>query len=443
MSSPNEQQSAAPRSSSFGRSLAVYLDPRMIVILLLGFSSGLPFALSFTTLSVWFAEVGVRKADIGLFVLVQSPYIWKFLWAPLLDRVPIPLLTRRLGQRRSWALLAQTGLLGTIVWLGSLDPSRELGLMAWAAIAVTFMAATQDVVIDAYRIEILRDDEQGAGSAMTQYGYRFGMLASGAGALYLSDHLPWSKVYAVEAALLVVGMLTVLFAREPASRRAGASASGGGSLVKEIVIDPFADFLRRPWWAVILAFVVLYRFPDVFLSVMANVFYKDLGFSNSAIASVSKIFGTGATLVGVFLGGMLVHRMGLLKSLFLCGVVQMLSNLMYITMAQRGQDVPTFAATIAVENISGGMTSVAFIAYLSSLCSPGFAGSQYALLSALGLFTRNTLSAASGWLAETVGWTWFFIDSALVAIPGMLLLGFFLVSRRFDREPPAKTAGAG
>jgi PAT family beta-lactamase induction signal transducer AmpG len=430
-----------PRSSTLARSLSVYLDPRMLVILLLGFSSGLPFALSFSTLSVWFAEVGVRKADIGLFVLVQQPYVLKFVWAPLLDRVPVPILSRLLGQRRSWALVAQAGLMATVVWLGSLDPARQLGTMAWAAIVVAFMAATQDVIIDAYRIEILRDEEQGAGSAMTQYGYRFGMLASGAGALYLSDHMPWSRVYAVEAALLVVGMITVLLAREPASRRRARPASGA-ALVRQIVVDPFADFLERPWWALILAFVVLYRFPDVFLSVMANVFYKDLGFTNSTIASVSKVFGTGATLLGVFLGGLVVHRMGLLRSLLVCGVVQMLSNLMYITMTMRGQDIPTFAATIAVENISGGMTGVAFIAYLSSLCSPGFAGTQYALLSALGLFTRNTLSAASGWLAETVGWPWFFVVSALVALPGMALLAFFVLSGRFDpvgAERPARS----
>jgi PAT family beta-lactamase induction signal transducer AmpG len=424
----------------------------MLVILLLGFSSGLPFALSFTTLSVWFTEVGVSKKDIGLFVLVGLPYAWKFLWAPFLDGVRIPILTRRLGQRRSWALVAQAGLMASLVWLGSLDPARDLGLMAWAAIVVVFMAATQDVVIDAYRIEILRDDEQGAGSAMTQYGYRFGMLASGAGALYLSDHMPWSSVYVIEAMLLLIGMVTVLFAREPFRKRGAAGealparlpVSGRlGRRLREIAIDPFTDFLRRPWWALILVFVVLYRFPDSFLSVMANVFYKDVGFSNSQIASVSKLFGTAATLAGVFLGGLVVHRFGVLKSLFVCGVVQMLSNLMYIAMAQRGLDVPTFAATIAVENVSGGMTGVAFIAYLSSLCSPGFAGSQYALLSALGLSTRNTLSAASGWLAETVGWSWFFVVSALVAIPGMALLAFFLLSGRFDEAPAKRPATAG
>jgi PAT family beta-lactamase induction signal transducer AmpG len=358
-----------------------------------------------------------------------------------------------------------------LVWLGSLDPTRQLGLMAVAAIVVVFMAATQDVVIDAYRIEILSDDEQGAGSAMTTYGYRFGMLASGAGALYLSDHMPWSSVYAIEAGLLLIGMVTVVVAREPEGLRGAAlaaslaeveraaascsgddtgtptvdpgptvsGAAGGGSRLarrlRQIVVDPFADFLHRPWWALLLAFVVLYRFPDSFLSVMANVFYKDLGFSNSDIASVSKLFGTAATLLGVFLGGWVVHRLGVLKSLLVCGVVQMLSNLMYLTMAQRPLDVPIFAATIAVENVSGGMTGVAFIAYLSSLCSRGFAGSQYALLSALGLFTRNSLSAASGWLAETAGWSWFFVVSALVGIPGMALLAFFLLSGRFDSAP--------
>ena len=408
----------------------------MIVILLLGFSSGLPFALSFTTLTVWLAEHGVRKAEIGLFALVGMPYAWKFVWAPLVDGVRIPLLTQWLGQRRSWALVAQLGLAGSLIWLGSLDPSRELGLMAWAALLVVFMSATQDIVIDAYRIEILGDHEQGAGSAMTTYGYRFGMLASGAGALYLSDRLPWSAVYAIEAALLTIGIVTVLFAREPAARQQRA-----GNVFRRLLADPFVDFMKRPWWLLLLVFVMLYRFPDSFLSVMANVFYKDVGFSNSEIASVSKLFGTAATLFGVFLGGLVVHRLGVLKSLFVCGIVQMLSNLMYILMAQRGQDVPTFAATIAAENVSGGMTGVAFIAFLSSLCSPGFAGSQYALLSAVGLSTRNTISATSGWLVEKVGWSWFFGITALVAIPGMVLLGFFLLSGRFDEEPAPTATG--
>jgi PAT family beta-lactamase induction signal transducer AmpG len=452
---------------SLRESLALYLDRRMLVILLLGFSSGLPFALSFTTLSVWFAEVGVRKTDIGLFVLVSLPYSWKFLWAPFLDRVPVPLLTRRLGQRRSWALVTQLGLMAALLWLGSLDPATQLVHMAWAAIVVVFLSASQDVVIDAYRIEILHDPEQGAGSAMTTYGYRIGMLASGAGALYLSDHVSWHAVYVVEAALLVVGMATVLFAREPETRRGAASdveaaavasspggvaAAGPGATpaarsrfaryLREIVIDPFADFLKRPWWALVLLFVGLFRFPDAFLSVMANVFYKDIGFTNTEIASVSKLFGFAATLFGVFLGGLVIHRMGVLRGLFVCGIAQMFSNLVYVWLAQQGSDVPTFAATITVENVSQGMTSVGFIAYLSSICSRGYAGSQYALLSALGVLTRNTLSAASGWLAETVGWTWFFVVSTVVAVPGMVLLAFFLLSGRFDERPAGESAAA-
>lgn len=419
----------------------------MLVILLLGFSSGLPFALSFGTLSVWFTEVGVRKAEIGLFVLVSLPYSWKFLWAPLMDRLPVPVLTKILGQRRSWALVAQAGLMASLVWLGSLDPAHQLGTMAWAAFLVVFMAASQDVVVDAYRIEVLADEEQGAGGAMVQYGYRLGMITSGAGALYLSDLVSWSRVYVIEAMLIGIGMATILASPEPAgtglrngSGEAGSSAAGDVDWFQETVVRPFADFMRRPWWALILAFVVLYRFPDAFLSVMANVFYKDIGFTNSEIASVSKVFGTGATLVGVFAGGLVVHRYGVLKGLLVCGVVQMLSNLMYVLMAQRGDHVPTFAVTIAVENVSGGMGGAAFVAYLSSLCSRGFAGTQYALLSALGLSSRNAFSAVTGWLAEQVSWTWFFVISTVVAIPGMLLLLVFLWR---DRSARGGAAGRG
>ena len=350
-----------------------------------------------------------------------------------------------LGQRRSWALVAQLGLMGSLVWLGSLDPSSQLLTMAWAALLVVFMAASQDIAADAYRIEILSEEEQGAGGAMVQYGYRVGMITSGAGALYLSDYMSWAWVYVVEAALIVVGILTILFApREPTARRdraaepsgkaAGAIGPKPGRWLAEALADPFRDFMARPFWLIILVFVFLYRLPDAFVGVMANVFYKEMGFSNSEIASVSKAFGLAATLLGIFFGGLLVHRYGVMRSLFVAGVVQMLSNLMYVLMAVRGDDLGVFALTIAVENVSGGMGGAAFVAYLSSLCSRGFAGTQYALLSAIGTSSRNTLSSLTGGLAELVDWSWFFVISTLVAVPGMLLLVWLLRSRRYSDE---------
>ncbi len=414
---------ANPRRS-WSSDLQAYLDRRMLVILLLGFSSGLPFALSFSTLSVWLREVGVSRTEIGLFALVNSPYSWKFLWAPFLDRVPVPWLTRLLGQRRSWALVTQVCLGASIVWLGSLDPTSELAMMAAAAVAVTFFAASQDIVVDAYRIEILDDHEQGPGSAMIQYGYRIGMLSTGAGALMLTTWLEWSQVYLAAAALLGVGVVTILLVREPGEQRprGAADPAESRSWIQQVLVEPFADFARRPAWVVIFVFVLLYRFPDSFVAAMSNVFYVDLGFSNAEIATVSKTFGLVATLVGVFVGGLVVVRLGTMRGLLVCGVVQVFSNLMYVAMAFAGADIGVFAATIAVENVSGGMGSAAFVAYLSGLCSPGFAGAQYALLSALGTSGRNFFSAFTGALADRVDWATFFLVSTAVGLPALALL---------------------
>lgn len=432
--------------------LKAYLDRRMLIILLLGFSSGLPYALSFITLSVWLREVGVSRAEIGLFSLVGLPYALKLFWAPLIDRLRLPWLTARLGQRRSWALVAQFGLMASIVFLGSLDPAESLSLMAVAALVVVFMAASQDIVVDAYRIEILQDEEQALGGAMTQYGYRIGMLASGAGALLLADRMPWSWVYSIEAALLIVGVLTILRIPEPeaASREQAwivgetSTTAGVGEIwraTKRIYLPPFRDFLGRRLWLPTLIFVVFYRFPDSFLSIMANVFYIDLGFTKTDIGIVSKSFGLVATLFGIFVGGLVVHRIGIMRGLLVCGVVQMLSNLMYVALAQTGASMPVFAATIAIENVSSGMGSAAFVGYLSSLCSAGFSGTQYAMLSSIGLLPRNVLSSLSGFLAdaltsslgEVAGWTWFFIASTAMGMPGLLLLLWLM--RKLGPEP--------
>lgn len=422
--------------------LSAYRDRRMVTILFLGFSSGLPYALSFITLSVWFRELEMSRTQIGLFSIVGLPYALKLFWAPLIDRVPFPLLTRRLGQRRGWALASQIGLMASLVWLGSLDPQTELGLMAVAALVVVFMAASQDIVVDAYRIETLESAEQTIGGAMYQYGYRFGMLASGAGALFLSDHMAWSKVYTIEAALVLIGVATVLLIREPETERGVPLAldplatrpQRALSWLKSTLVLPFLEFRNRPHWWVVLAFVVLYRFPDSFLAVMANVFYKDMGLTNTEIAAVSKTFGAGATIFGIFVGGLVVHRLGAMRGLLVCGFVQVFSNLMYVWMAQAGSSIPVFAMTIAVENISGGMGGTAFIGYMSTLCSPGYAGTQYAMLSALALSGRNVFSTITGIVADQVGWTWFFITSTAVGIPGLLILVWLM------RNTPAESS---
>ena len=418
---------------------------RVIAILFLGFSSGLPLLLTFSTLSVWLTEDGISKTEIGLFALVGLPYSIKFLWAPLIDRLPLPPFTTALGRRRGWCLFTQVMLAIAIVGLGSSDPLvNPAGTAAWA-LAVTFASASQDIVIDALRVEVLDEPQFGAGAAMIVAGYRIGLLVAGAGALFLAEAFDWFWVYAAMAACMAVGMLTVLALPEPGTAIAedGAPASRVNILrwLREAVIDPFAEFLGRGGWFAILAFVLFYKFGDSLAGVMANPFYLELGFSKSEIASVSKIFGLGATLVGGFAGGLIVARLGIMPSLLLCGILQMGSNLMFAVQAAVGHSVPMLTVTIAVENVTGGMGTAAFVAYLSALCNVAYTATQYALLSSFMAFARTVLSAPGGWLADRIDWVSFFILTTVAAIPG-LLLWWWLRRRGFvphARPPTAPT----
>lgn len=413
--------------------LALYADKRLLVIGLLGFSSGLPLLLTGATLAIWMKEQGISNTAIGLFVLVGLPYNLKFLWAPVIDHLPLPYLTRRLGRRRGWTVIIQLCLMGAVVWLGSLDPTRQLSLMVAAAVTVTFLSASQDIVIDAYRIESLNDDEQGVGSAMTQVGYRFGLLAAGAGALHLAERIDWFWVYAAEGLLVTVGLAAILWGPEPAPGGPLTDPARGAPLtegprptakatLKAAVIEPFSDFMARPGWILILLFILLYKFGDAFAGAMANPFYVEMGFSKAEIANISKIFGMLATLAGVVAGGAMVFRYGIMRSLLFAGILQMASNLMFAVQATVGHDLAMLAVTIGVENLSGGMGSAAFVAYLSSLCNPRYTATQYALLSSLMAVGRTVLSASSGWLADQVDWVLFFLISTGVALPGLLLL---------------------
>ena len=410
--------------------MRVYTDRRVIAILFLGFSSGMPLLLTFSTLSIWLAEEGISKTAIGLFALVGMPYSLKFIWAPLIDRLPLPLLTRWLGRRRGWAILTQLALMVGIIGLGSNDPANGAWAMAAWAMFVTFSSASQDVVIDAYRVEILEERQYGAGAAMIVAGYRLGMLASGAGALYLAEEVSWFWVYAAMAGLMAVGILTILLNPEPGGNDADGGAALGRAdpvqLLREAVVEPFADFLRRGGWLAILLFVVFYKFGDSLAGIMANPFYVEIGFSKSEIASISKIFGLGATLAGGFLGGLLVVRRGIMQSLLWCGLLQMFSNLMFAIQAMVGHDLSMLAATIAVENVAGGMGTAAFVAYLSSLCNVAYTATQYALFSSLMALARTALSAPGGALAESTSWVSFFLITTLAALPGLALLWWLM-----------------
>lgn len=416
------------------RSLGVYRDPRILAILLMGFASGLPLALTGATLSIWLKQSGITLTAIGLFAQAGLSYNLKFLWAPAMDRVRLPVLTARFGRRRGWALLIQFLLALAILALGTSDPASSLSRVALLAVVVAFFSASQDIVIDAYRVELLDKDEQGAGAAATQIGYRIGMLASGAGALYLAQYFSWFAAYAVMAALILASMTVILATREPP-----VATTVPGPWLRTAVVAPFADFMRRHrGWLLILIFVVLYKFGDALAGVMANPFYVVLGFANSEIASVAKVFGVGASIAGVTLGGLAVYRWGLMRALLLCGALQMLSNLMYLVQLWAGHDVGMLAVTIATENVTGGMASAAFVAYLSSLCSPAFTATQYALLSALAATARTVLASSGGFFADRLGWSSFFILATAACLPGLALLLYLM--RSADAHQPRAVA---
>lgn len=420
--------------------LAVYLTRRQLVIFLMGFSSGLPLLLGFSTLSFWLREADVTLAAIGGLLTVSTPYSLKFLWAPLLDHVRLPGISRWLGLRRGWLLTIQLVLIGSILLVGQGDPSESLAFLALAALVMAFLSASQDIVIDAYRIEILAEHEQGAGAAMTQAGYRIGMLASGAGALALADFIAWSWVYAVMAALVGVGILGTLIGAEPAERRP-PPPSQPMAWLRHAAVDPFADFTKRRGWLVILAFVLLYKYGDAVAGAMANPFFVDLGFSGVEIASVTKVFGVAMTMLGVFAGGLLVARLGILPALAVGGVLQAATNLIFAWLATRGHDLQALTIAIGADNFTGGLGSAAFVAYLSSLCNLAFTATQYALLTSLMAFGRTLLAASSGWIAEQLGWPGFFVLTMGLAVPGLLLLWWlarlYPVSRPGKAEPSA------
>ncbi len=424
---------ARARSAEGGwrASLAMYGRPRLIAVLLMGFSSGLPLALTFGTLSYWLAEIGVSLTAIGLFGLVRSSYSLKFLWSPLIDRLPIPLLTARLGRRRSWALAIQFLLALAILALGATDPQQDPVMTALAAVVVAFLSASQDIVIDAYRIELLLPEEQGAGAAATQWGYRFGLLAAGAGALYAASYGGWHFAYALMAALMLVGMVTVWFTPEPGGVQPleplpGPTASARvAAWLSRAVVAPFFDLFARTGgmrMLVIILFIVLYKFGDALAASMSNPLYVSLGFTKVEVATIAKVYGVLATLAGVALGGIMVARIGVFRALLVGGGLQALSNLLYATQVWAGHDTIMLALTIGGENLTGGMASSAFVAYLSGLCSRDFTATQYALLSALATVGLNVLAASGGALAQALGWVPFFILSTLACTPSLVIL---------------------
>ena len=432
------------------RSLAAYTDRHVLQVLALGFSSGLPLMLTYLTLSAWLATVGIKRGAIGAFALVSSIYALKFLWSPLIDRLP-PLIP--LGRRRGWVLSIQIALLAAILALGSSDPKRNLGAMAVLAAVVAFLSASQDIVIDAWRIEILPVELQGPGAAMIQAGYYMGMLASGAGALAIAARFSWFAAYATMAGLLAVSMLTSLLGPEP---KVATAVSGREHLKRTnrwkavedwfstAVIGPFSDFMRRPYWFLILLVILDYKLGEGMAAVMSTPLYIAVGFTLNEIAVISKLLGPFTVILGALLGGVVTVRLGLVRSLIVCGIIQALGNLTYVLQAVGGHKIGYLAFCVTAQNITTGMAGTALVTYISSLCSPEFTATQYALLASLALLGRTFVGSTSGVISEATGWVLFFLLTTVASLPALVLL--LWVERRGakqSRRPQAISSLAG
>jgi len=409
-------------ATNWRQALAAYTEPRVLEVLALGFASGLPLLLTYSTLQAWLATVGVRRSTLGAIALVGTAYSLKFLWAPLIDRVPPPL---PLGRRRGWGITIQILLIGAILALGSCDPKHSLSRMAALSVLVAFLSASQDIVIDAWRVESLNADQQAPGAAMIQSGYRIGMLASGAGGLFIAAYAGWFAAYATMAALVGVGLLVFLFGPEPKVYRETSYSGTGWRAIRHAfstaVIGPFRDFMRRPLWPVILIAIFAYKMGEGMAGVMSTPLYISLGFSLPEIAAASKVFGFFSIVAGALIGGVVTTRFGIRRSLILCGVLQSIGNLFFVLQAVGGHRIGYLALCVTAENLTGAMAGTALVTYLSSLCSPAFTATQYALLASLASLSRTVVASSGGVLSEKIGWVRFFVLTSFVGLPAILL----------------------
>ncbi|MDB5883943.1 MAG: major facilitator superfamily 1 [Polaromonas sp.] len=424
----------------------VYAEAATLRMLLLGFSAGLPLLLVFGTLSFWLLEAGIDRTTIGSLSWVGLAYGFKWVWAPLVDRLPIPLLTRWLGRRRSWLLLSQAVIMAALVLMALTDPKLALMPVVWCALAVAFGSATQDIALDAYRIESADTQRQAALAASYQTGYRMAMIWSGAGALWIAasaevigngtyQHGAWQMAYLAMAASMLLGMVTVLCSPEP-QRRELPPAKNAADWLRSALIEPFADFLRRygKQALLILGLIAMYRISDVVMGIMANPFYVDMGYTKDEVATVTKVYGVIMTLAGAFVGGALAMRFGVMKVLMLGAVLSAASNLLFAWLGTRGHDVTSLMLVISADNLSSGIASAAFIAYLSSLTNINYSATQYALFSSMMLLLPKALAGYSGRFVDAYGYSHFFTATALLGLPVLLLI--VLASRSKNAAAP-------
>ena len=430
-------KASGARDGRWRDAVAVYGRPEVAVLGLLGFSAGLPYLLVYSTLSVWLREAGVPLATIGFFSWLTLAYSVKILWAPVIDSVPPGALARVFGDRRGWMLIAQLLIMGALIGLAFTDPARTLLPVVLFGLALAFGSATQDIVIDAYRIEVAGTEQQAALSAAYIFGYRLALLVGGAGALYIAEFASWSSAYLAMACCMLVGLLTTLWISEPARHTARQDGGPGSrrsfrTWIEQAIVDPFREFFSRNGFALaclVLLLIAVYRLSDITMGVMANPFYLDMGFSKSQIASVAKVFGFGMTIAGSVVGGMLVIRYGL-KSMLLTGAVAVaLTNLAFASLSWWGEaSVTLLAVVISTDNFSGGLANVVFIAFLSSLTHRTYTATQYALFSSLMTSLGGVFGGFSGIVVEGFGYTTFFVYAAVLGLPAMVLV--VLLGRR-------------
>ena len=447
MTLPTHGQAAPADKPTWAQTLKVYLEPASLRMLSLGFSAGLPLLLVFGTLSFWLREAGVNRSTIGFLSWVGLAYGFKWVWSPLVDRMPIPVLTRLLGRRRSWLLLSQAVIVLGLISMALTDPRLALTPMVWCAIAVAMGSATQDIALDAFRIESADTEHQAALAATYQTGYRLAMIWAGAGALWIAaraevaplvplvagaaaNYQPaaWQTAYLAMAASMLPGVLTVLFSSEP-HQRAIAPAKNAAEWLRSALVEPFSEFIGRYRWqaVLILGLIATYRISDVVMGIMANPFYVDMGYSKDEVAAVTKIYGVVMTLVGAFLGGALALRMGVMRVLMLGAALSAGTNLLFSWLAGQGHDVSKLIFVISADNLASGIASSAFIAYLSSLTNVNYSATQYALFSSMMLLLPKFVAGYSGVYVDAFGYASFFNSTALLGVPVLLLV--WLASR--------------
>lgn len=418
------------------KNLSLYFSRKILIVTLMGFSSGLPLALVISTLSLWLNDYNIAYSAIGGFALVRLPYSFKWLWAPIVDAVRLPFLWR-LGKRRSWAIFSQVGLILSIIVLSRLTPDGQnicldnaclvfispILQMAVAAVAVSLFSATQDIVLDAFRVEICHQDSahEITGAAMYLLGYRLGLIISGAGAIGLASVLSWGTVYFICSLFVFLGMFAVLVSNEPAENLDKVEKVNGENVFRRAVIMPLLQFMQKPYWLVALLLVFFYRLSDAYFGLMAYPFYAEIGFSKTEIAYISKLYGMSATIIGGLWGGYLLNKIGLMRGMLIFSFMQGATTALYIPLYYVGHNVWGLIATISFENLSSGIATTAITAFMSVLCDKKYTATQYALLSSLTGLARDVLSTTAGVILDATSWPIFFLVSALLTLPGAVL----------------------